>query len=384
MEEDTAKVPTKQEVTEQGTKKRKSSHVKMIARKRPRPQPGDDSDDEHRKCQKIVTFDSTIDSEIMETKSFVSKLHKVSSPDGDYLVVYRVNGHFRAFNYLMKAFSLVLHSGVASSWIYAAMAGVNCWLISGAGGVIISGVGKASDGGTNGLKSASRLKSGWPGLAPCQSGIEKYGLCLLVLLMRMGDGKDIKVKKSKNKQKPTRNEETSTRERFEERYQSRISRQQEKKVNEDPIEVKGSIMTSFQKFKGSFGCFESPRTKDVKVRKIFCVSLRGGTWKAKYEKRLCAGRGYKAGVESCSPDTVAVPLFPPKPEQTQTSQIPSPVLPTSLYLVFTHLHVISMTWQPPIGLNTSPYIINGLNSKRKDPRARNDGVSHPLFILIYK
>ncbi|GKF74347.1 hypothetical protein Tco_0220679, partial [Tanacetum coccineum] len=27
---------------------------------------------------------------------------KVSSPDGDYLVVYRVNGHFRAFNYLME------------------------------------------------------------------------------------------------------------------------------------------------------------------------------------------------------------------------------------------------------------------------------------------
>ncbi|GJS73597.1 hypothetical protein Tco_0706438 [Tanacetum coccineum] len=77
----------------------------MIARKRPRPQPDDDSDDEHRKCLRIVTFDSTIDSEIMETKSFVSKLHKVSSPDGDYLVVYRVNGHFRAFNYLME----VLH-----------------------------------------------------------------------------------------------------------------------------------------------------------------------------------------------------------------------------------------------------------------------------------
>ncbi|GJX32157.1 hypothetical protein Tco_0242012, partial [Tanacetum coccineum] len=101
-EEDTAKVPAEQEVTEQGTKKRKSGHVKMIARKRPRPQPDDDSDDEHRKCLRIVTFDSTIDSEIMETKSFVSKLHKVSSPDGDYLVVYRVNGHFRAFNYLME------------------------------------------------------------------------------------------------------------------------------------------------------------------------------------------------------------------------------------------------------------------------------------------
>ncbi|GKC13262.1 hypothetical protein Tco_1010044 [Tanacetum coccineum] len=104
-EEDTAKVPAEQEVTEQGTKKRKSGHVKMIARKRPRPQPDDDSDDEHRKCLRIVTFESTIDSEIMETKSFVSKLHKVSSPDGDYLVVYRVNGHFRAFNYLME----VLH-----------------------------------------------------------------------------------------------------------------------------------------------------------------------------------------------------------------------------------------------------------------------------------
>ncbi|GJX00658.1 hypothetical protein Tco_0184571 [Tanacetum coccineum] len=104
-EEDTAKVPAEQEVTKQGTKKRKSGHVKMIARKRPRPQPDDDSDDEHIKCLRIITFDSTIDSEIMETKSFIARLHKVSSPDGNYLVVYRVNGHFRAFNYLME----VLH-----------------------------------------------------------------------------------------------------------------------------------------------------------------------------------------------------------------------------------------------------------------------------------
>ncbi|GJY61506.1 hypothetical protein Tco_0462163 [Tanacetum coccineum] len=100
--EDTAKVPAEQEVTEQGTKKRKSGHVKMIARKRPRPQPDDDSDDEHRKCLRIITFESTIDSEIMETKSFIARLHKVSSPDGNYLVVYRVNGHFRAFNYLIE------------------------------------------------------------------------------------------------------------------------------------------------------------------------------------------------------------------------------------------------------------------------------------------
>ncbi|GJS86389.1 hypothetical protein Tco_0769025 [Tanacetum coccineum] len=104
-EEDTAKVPAEQEVTEQGTKKRKSGHVKMIARKRPRPQPDNDSDDEYRKCLRIITFESTIDSEIMETKSFIARVHKVSSPDGNYLVVYRVNGHFRAFNYLME----VLH-----------------------------------------------------------------------------------------------------------------------------------------------------------------------------------------------------------------------------------------------------------------------------------
>ncbi|GKE40054.1 hypothetical protein Tco_1463459, partial [Tanacetum coccineum] len=32
-------------------------------------------------------------------------LHKVSSPDGNYLVVYKVNRHFKAFNYIME----VLH-----------------------------------------------------------------------------------------------------------------------------------------------------------------------------------------------------------------------------------------------------------------------------------
>ncbi|GKB62756.1 hypothetical protein Tco_0918942 [Tanacetum coccineum] len=44
----------------------------------------------------------TRNSEIMETKYFIARLHKVLSPDGNYLVVYRVNRHFRAFNYLMK------------------------------------------------------------------------------------------------------------------------------------------------------------------------------------------------------------------------------------------------------------------------------------------
>ncbi|GJT52870.1 hypothetical protein Tco_0979027 [Tanacetum coccineum] len=102
---DTDKVPTKQDVKEHGTKKRKGGHIKMIARKKPRKHSDVDSDDEHRKCLKIVTFEGTIDSEIMEKKSFIARLNKVSSPDGDYLVIYRANGNFRAFNYLME----VLH-----------------------------------------------------------------------------------------------------------------------------------------------------------------------------------------------------------------------------------------------------------------------------------
>ncbi|GJQ94770.1 hypothetical protein Tco_0005909 [Tanacetum coccineum] len=44
-EEDTTKVPAKVEVTEQGTKKRKGGHIKMIARKKPRKQ----SDQQHNK-----------------------------------------------------------------------------------------------------------------------------------------------------------------------------------------------------------------------------------------------------------------------------------------------------------------------------------------------
>ncbi|GKD31900.1 hypothetical protein Tco_1242678 [Tanacetum coccineum] len=82
---------------EEGTKKRKSGHIKMIARKKPRPLKDVDSDEEHRRCLKNVIFKSTIDTEVMENKSNV----KVSSPDRDYLVLYRANGNFRGFNYLM-------------------------------------------------------------------------------------------------------------------------------------------------------------------------------------------------------------------------------------------------------------------------------------------
>ncbi|GKE44792.1 hypothetical protein Tco_1472076 [Tanacetum coccineum] len=99
------KVPAKPNVAEQGTKKRKCGHMKMFARKRKRPQPDVGSDNEHRKCLKIVTFEGIIDNEIMERKSVIARLNNVSSPDGDYLVIYRANGNFRALNYLLE----VLH-----------------------------------------------------------------------------------------------------------------------------------------------------------------------------------------------------------------------------------------------------------------------------------
>ncbi|GJS06859.1 hypothetical protein Tco_0363655 [Tanacetum coccineum] len=98
--EDIAKVPAKVDITEQGIKKIKGGLMKMLARKRKRPQ--SDVDSEHRKCLKIVTFEGTIDSEIMERKFVITRLNKVSSPDGDYLVIYRANGNFRAFNYLLE------------------------------------------------------------------------------------------------------------------------------------------------------------------------------------------------------------------------------------------------------------------------------------------
>ncbi|GJV97905.1 hypothetical protein Tco_1549482 [Tanacetum coccineum] len=83
---------------EEGTKKRKGGHIKMIARKKARKQSDVDSEDEHKKCLKIVTFESILDSEIMEKKSVIARLNKVSSPDGDYLRLF------------FSAFMFALHS----------------------------------------------------------------------------------------------------------------------------------------------------------------------------------------------------------------------------------------------------------------------------------
>ncbi|GKA89275.1 hypothetical protein Tco_0811087 [Tanacetum coccineum] len=115
-EDVSTKVPAKQDEAKQGTKKRKGGHMKMLARKRKRPQPDVDSDDEHRKCLKTVTFEGTIDSEIMERKSVIARLNKVSSPDGDYLVIYRANGNFKAFNYLLEYSEVTLEGNEFILW----------------------------------------------------------------------------------------------------------------------------------------------------------------------------------------------------------------------------------------------------------------------------
>ncbi|GJU33291.1 hypothetical protein Tco_1176880 [Tanacetum coccineum] len=73
LDEDFISIGSEEDKEEEGTKKRKGGHIKMIARKKARKQ-------------------SDVDM-------------RVSSPDRDYLVIYRANGNFRAFNYLME----VLH-----------------------------------------------------------------------------------------------------------------------------------------------------------------------------------------------------------------------------------------------------------------------------------
>ncbi|GJT24097.1 putative nucleotidyltransferase, ribonuclease H [Tanacetum coccineum] len=64
------------------------------------------------KKKKFVKEDCTMDRGNMGEKlCYYPRLNKVSSPDGDYLVIYRANGNFRAFNYLMEQYSEVTNVG---------------------------------------------------------------------------------------------------------------------------------------------------------------------------------------------------------------------------------------------------------------------------------
>ncbi|GJT89991.1 hypothetical protein Tco_1078836 [Tanacetum coccineum] len=76
--------------------------VKMKTDQRDEWTKGIDSIKNESVKRRITEEEATIDSEIMEKKSVIARLNTVSSPDGDYLVIYRANGNFRAFNYLME------------------------------------------------------------------------------------------------------------------------------------------------------------------------------------------------------------------------------------------------------------------------------------------
>ncbi|GJY13882.1 hypothetical protein Tco_0383191 [Tanacetum coccineum] len=68
-DKESAEVPAKADVTEQVTKKRKGGHIKMMARKKPRPQQVDEDDDE-LKLSLVITPDEykEVDYEILDRK----------------------------------------------------------------------------------------------------------------------------------------------------------------------------------------------------------------------------------------------------------------------------------------------------------------------------
>ncbi|GKE06656.1 hypothetical protein Tco_1398674 [Tanacetum coccineum] len=72
----------------------------------------DVNDDETAKVPTKHEETDTIDSEVMETKSLIASINKVSSPDKDYLVVYRANGSFRAFNCLQEKEMIKVNSRI--------------------------------------------------------------------------------------------------------------------------------------------------------------------------------------------------------------------------------------------------------------------------------
>ncbi|GKC91843.1 hypothetical protein Tco_1152492, partial [Tanacetum coccineum] len=113
--EDKVKVPTKVDVTEQGTKKRKGGHIKMIVKKRSRPHQVDEDDDEIKLSLVIVLDeDKEIDYEILNMKypiiewksKFITTKPQYDESKGvkevNLNVVTRSNGQRRHFDTLMR------------------------------------------------------------------------------------------------------------------------------------------------------------------------------------------------------------------------------------------------------------------------------------------
>ncbi|GJW16537.1 hypothetical protein Tco_0023973 [Tanacetum coccineum] len=119
-EEKFDKVPAKVDVTEQGTKKRKGGHIKMMARKRSRPQKDDKDDDEIKLSLMIVPDeDKEVDYEVLDRKYHIvewkSEFHgfkpqHYTSKEIEEIhmnVVIRSNGQRRYFSTLMGVLSIL-------------------------------------------------------------------------------------------------------------------------------------------------------------------------------------------------------------------------------------------------------------------------------------
>ncbi|GJV73476.1 hypothetical protein Tco_1493471 [Tanacetum coccineum] len=119
-EEKSDKVPTKVDVTEQGTKKRKGGHIKMMARKRSRPQKDDEDDDEIKlRLMVVLDEDKEVDYEVLDRKypiiKWKSEFYGLKPlPDTSEKteeihmnVVVRSNGQRRYFKTLMGVLSIL-------------------------------------------------------------------------------------------------------------------------------------------------------------------------------------------------------------------------------------------------------------------------------------
>ncbi|GJR00212.1 putative reverse transcriptase domain-containing protein [Tanacetum coccineum] len=120
-DKESAEVPAEANVTEQGTKKRKGGRIKMIAKKRSRPQQGDNDDDDELKLCLVITpdEDKEVDyeilnkeypiiewrSEFLTTKTQFDKSKEIEEINLN--VVTRSNGKRRYFSTLMRILSIV-------------------------------------------------------------------------------------------------------------------------------------------------------------------------------------------------------------------------------------------------------------------------------------